>query len=92
MKLYHVNVEQDDGWFVGRVLEREGITTQGKTLDELVFMVRDAISLMWGETDVQLELILPAQATYKPKRGKSAAVHRGAAKKLNHRGRSTTAA
>ena len=61
MKLYHVNVTQDDGWYVGQVLEREGVTTQGKTLDELVFMVRDAISLMWDETGVQLELILPGQ-------------------------------
>ena len=61
MKLYHVNVSQDDGWYVGHVLEREGVTTQGKTLDELVFMVRDAISLMWDENGVQLELILPGQ-------------------------------
>jgi len=59
MKLYHVSVEQDDGWFVGRVLEREGVTTQGKTLEDLVFMVRDAISLMWNETGVQLQLIIP---------------------------------
>jgi len=61
MKLYHVNVTQDDGWYVGQVLEREGVTTQGKTLDELVFMIRDAISLMWDETGVQLELIIPGQ-------------------------------
>lgn len=61
MKQYHVSVEQDDGWFIGRVLERPGIITQGRTLDELVFMVRDAISLMWDEAGVQLELILPGQ-------------------------------
>jgi predicted RNase H-like HicB family nuclease len=59
MKLYHVDVTEDDGWFVGRVLERDGVTTQGRTLDELVFMIRDAISLMWGEDGVQLELIIP---------------------------------
>ncbi len=52
---------QDDGWYVGQVLESQGVTTQGKTLDELVFMVRDAISLMWDETDVQLELIIPGE-------------------------------
>jgi predicted RNase H-like HicB family nuclease len=62
MNLYHVSVSEDDGWFVGRVLEREGITTQGRTLDELVFMVRDAISLMWDETGMQLELILPGKS------------------------------
>jgi predicted RNase H-like HicB family nuclease len=60
MKLYHVAVEQENNWFIGRVLERPGVTTQGRTLDELVFMVRDAISATWDEDDVQLELILPA--------------------------------
>jgi predicted RNase H-like HicB family nuclease len=57
VKVYHVELKQDDGWYIGRVLERAGITTQGKSLDELVFMVRDAIELMWGERNVQLELI-----------------------------------
>jgi len=59
MNLYHVKVEQEGKWFVGRVLERAGITTQGRSLDELVFMLRDAIELMWNESDVQLELIVP---------------------------------
>ena len=59
MKLYHVLVEQDEGWFIGRVLERDGITTQGRTLDELIYMVRDAIELMWNERRVQLELFVP---------------------------------
>ncbi len=62
MKLYHVSVEQDEGWFVGRVLEREGITTQGRSLDELLFMVCDAIELMWGEKGVELELYVPGKA------------------------------
>jgi predicted RNase H-like HicB family nuclease len=61
LKFYHVSVIQDDGWLIGRMLEREGVTTQGRTLDELVFMVRDAISLMWAETEVQLELIIPGR-------------------------------
>jgi predicted RNase H-like HicB family nuclease len=62
VKQYHVLVEQDEGWFIGRVLERDGITTQGRSLDELVFMVRDAISLMWDEKAVQLELLVPSGA------------------------------
>jgi predicted RNase H-like HicB family nuclease len=57
MKVYHVELEQDEGWYIGRVLERPGVTTQGRSLDELVYMVRDAIDLMWGERQVQLELI-----------------------------------
>jgi predicted RNase H-like HicB family nuclease len=63
MKVYHVSVEQEDEWFVGHVLEREGVTTQGRSLDELVFMVRDAIELMWNEKDVHLELIVPRGTT-----------------------------
>jgi predicted RNase H-like HicB family nuclease len=59
--VYHVKVEFDDGWYIGRVLERPGITTQGRTLDELVAMVRDAIDRMWGEKKVSLELILPME-------------------------------
>ncbi len=72
MKLYHVQITQDEGWYVGRVLEREGITTQGRSLDELVFMVRDAIQLMWNEKNVQLELIVPADAATgnKPAKGR----------------------
>ncbi len=62
MKLYHVLVEQEEKWLIGRVLEREGITTQGRSLDELVFMVRDAIDLMWNEKGVQLELVIPGNA------------------------------
>lgn len=63
MKVYHVSVIQDEDWFVGHVLEREGVTTQGRSLDELVFMARDAIELLWNEKDVHLELIVPRSAT-----------------------------
>ncbi len=55
---YHVAVHREDGWYIGRVLERAGVTTQGRSLDELVEMLRDAIQLMWSEMDVQLELVL----------------------------------
>lgn len=60
MTNYHVKVEFDDGWYIGRVLERPGVTTQGRTLDELVEMLRDAIGAMWDEGDVGLELVLGA--------------------------------
>jgi predicted RNase H-like HicB family nuclease len=73
MKVYHVLVEQDEKWFVGRVLEREGITTQGRSLDELLFMVRDAIKLMWDEREVELEMIVPAAARTAYERSKSRA-------------------
>jgi predicted RNase H-like HicB family nuclease len=62
MKLFHVEVTKEDDWFIGRVLEREGVTTQGRSLDELVFMVRDAIHAMWNLTNIQLELVVPQDA------------------------------
>ena len=61
MKLYHVAVHREDQWYIGRVLERPGVTTQGRTLDELVDMLRDAINALWAERDVQLELVLAAE-------------------------------
>jgi predicted RNase H-like HicB family nuclease len=76
-KSYHVLINQEKKrWFIGRVLEKEGITTQGKSLDELVFMVRDAIKMMWNEKNVQLELLVPSDTSpafiprKSPKRGK----------------------
>jgi predicted RNase H-like HicB family nuclease len=68
MKLYHVTVEKEGRWFVGRVLERNGITTQGRSLDELVFMVRDAIYLMWGDATVELELLVPSKTAVPARR------------------------
>jgi predicted RNase H-like HicB family nuclease len=77
MKLYHVLVEQEDDWFIGRVLEREGITTQGRSLDELIYMVRDAIQLMWNEKRVDLELLVPGTATANFEPRKSSRGRRG---------------
>jgi len=62
MELYHVAVHRKGKWYVGRVLERSGVTTQGRTLDELLAMLRDAIETLWAERDVQLELVLTPDA------------------------------
>jgi len=69
MKLYHVSVQRENKWYIGRVLERPGVTTQGRSLDELVDMLRDAIKLMWSEVDVQLELILSPERTNAKRKG-----------------------
>lgn len=61
MTVYHVNVERRAGWFIGRVLERPGVTTEGRTLEELVAMLRDAIEAVWGEKQVQLELLVSSE-------------------------------
>lgn len=68
MSHYHVSVIKDGKWFVGRVFERPGVTTQGRTLDELVFMLRDAIALMWNERSASLELVLDASISKSPRR------------------------
>ncbi len=68
MKLYHVVVEQEDDWYLGRVLERGGITTQGRTLDELVVMLRDAIETLWNENAVQLELLVTPEIVVSKRR------------------------
>ncbi len=82
MKLYHVLVAQEDNWFIGRVLEREGITTQGRSLDELLFMVRDAIALMWNEKGVELEFVVPGMAlTARERRQMPTAKRNGVRKK-----------
>ncbi len=73
MSHYHVLVEQEDGWYVGRVLERAGVTTQGRTLDELVLMVRDAIEAMWDERAVRLELVLGLSVGQKTRQRKRSA-------------------
>jgi len=88
MKIYHVMVEQDENWFIGRVLERDGITTQGRSLDELLYMVRDAIELMWNERDVQVEMIVPHKAVtaFERRKGRPAKV-RQAGKHVRGSGR-----
>lgn len=63
MKPYHVAVHREDHWYIGRVLERRGVTTQGRTLDELVSMLRDAIKALWNEKDVHLELVLAPEGS-----------------------------
>lgn len=71
MSLYHVLVQREGRWYIGRVMERPGITTQGQTLDELVLMLRDAIVLMWNERNVSLELVLSGNVAPAVKRPKS---------------------
>jgi len=38
--------DEDDGWYVVSVLDFPGVNTQGRTLREARFMVKDALQLM----------------------------------------------
>jgi len=58
MKVLHVKVEQDEGWFIAQGLEEPGVITQGKTLDEILANVREVIELMFDKKNVEIELLL----------------------------------
>jgi predicted RNase H-like HicB family nuclease len=58
---YHIKVDVgEDGWLVGQAVEEPGALTQGKDLDELANMIRDALELLTGKKDFQIDLMLPA--------------------------------
>lgn len=47
MKTYHIRVSQgEDGWLVAQALNLRGAITQGRDLDEIAFMIRDAVELL----------------------------------------------
>lgn len=68
MKVLHVKVEQDDGWFIAQGLEEPGVITQGRTLDEIVANVREVVELMFDEKKIEIELLLPSALTVASKR------------------------
>ena len=63
MKVLHVKVEQDDGWFIAQGLEEPGVITQGRTLDEIVANVREVVELMFDQKQVEIELLLSSKLT-----------------------------
>lgn len=78
MRILHVSVESEDGWFIGQGLEEPGVITQARTLDDLLANVRDAASLLLGVKSLHVELILPpavavsaARRTARPQRRKA---------------------
>lgn len=61
MKTYHVAVEQaEEGWIAAHALEDDSVHTQGKSLDEVTANIREVAELLYGETDVQVELVVPS--------------------------------
>ncbi len=60
MKILHVKVSKGEKFLIGQGLEEPGVLTQGKTLDDLVHNLRDAAELLTGESNVYIELALPA--------------------------------
>jgi len=58
----HAFLNREHGWHTERALKRSGATTQARTLDEVVDMIRDASDALWAERDVPLELVLTPDA------------------------------
>ncbi len=60
MKVYHVIVEQSEGWLAARALEDDSVHTQGKTLDEVTANIREVAKLVCGDADIRVELVIPS--------------------------------
>lgn len=60
MKIYHVIVEQSDGWLAAHALEDDSVHTQGKSLDEITTNIRDVAHLVCGDKDIHVELVIPS--------------------------------
>jgi predicted RNase H-like HicB family nuclease len=46
MSKFTLEYWEDDGWFVGRLIEVPGVFSQGETLEELKANIQDAYKLM----------------------------------------------
>lgn len=68
MKVLHVKVEQDSGWYIAQGLEEPGVITQGRTLDEIVANVREVVELMFDQKGIEIELLLPSALSVAGKR------------------------
>ena len=60
MKVYHVIVEQSEGWLAAHALEDDSVHTQGRTLDEITVNIRDVAYLICGDKDIHVELVVPS--------------------------------
>jgi hypothetical protein len=84
-KVYKATVCRDGGWLVAQVSGlrafdggKGGVVTQGRDLDELAFMVRDAIELLTDTSNFSIQLLLPADL-------RAGAVRRKTTKKARRR-------
>jgi predicted RNase H-like HicB family nuclease len=59
MKRFTLEYWEDEGWYVGRLVEIPGIFSQGETLEELKENIQDAYGIMLKTEPVN---IIPASA------------------------------
>jgi predicted RNase H-like HicB family nuclease len=56
-----VQVEtSEDGWLVAQAMEEPAAITQGRDLDEVGHMIRDATELLTQDSGSQIDLMAPA--------------------------------
>lgn len=61
MKTYRIKVLQgDDGWLVAEGINLRGLITQGRDLNELTAMIRDAIELLTESSEFTIQLLVPS--------------------------------
>ena len=61
MKTYRVEISRGDQWLIASHRGEPTFTTQGRDLDELAFMVRDAIQCMTETESFELDLVIPPE-------------------------------
>jgi predicted RNase H-like HicB family nuclease len=67
----HVQIERDNDWLIAQALEEPSVITQGRTINEIVRDVREVVELLFGETDAQLELLVPTGTVVGARKQKS---------------------
>jgi len=55
MKLTALIEKSDDGWFVGQLEEFPAVLSQGKTIEELKFNLKDALNLLLDSNRQRVE-------------------------------------
>ena len=77
MKTYTIEVTKgEDGWLVAQATNLRGAITQGRDLDEVAFMIRDAIQLFTNTKNFTIVLKLDPKVRPLP-RSKRARSRRG---------------
>jgi len=76
LKTYKAKViAGEDGWLVAEVAglrafsgAKAGVVTQGRDLDELGFMIRDAVESLTDQTDFAIQMTVPAAVLVRSRR------------------------
>jgi len=72
MKIYRFAIHPaEDGVYFLECVNDPKLFTQARSMDEAVHMARDVAATMYGETNVQIELVVPPDVNVRPQRRKA---------------------